>query len=61
MKTNNEELQLSDFQKYIDKINKKFEQQNYKSVIRNQINSRSKANRHLEFMYTGRSRGKIGG
>ena len=42
MKRKNDELQLSDFQKYIDKLEKKIVNQDYKTVARNQINSRKK-------------------
>lgn len=61
MKRNNDELQLSDFQKYIDKLEKKIVNQDYKTVARNQINSRKTSNRSLDFMYIWRLRGKIGG
>ena len=61
MKRKNDELQLSDFQKYIDKLEKKIVNQNYKTVARNQINSRKTSNRSLDFMYIWRLRGKIGG
>ena len=61
MKRKNEELQLSDFQKYIDKLEKKIVNQDYKTVARNQINSRKTSNRSLDFMYIWRLRGKIGG
>lgn len=61
MKRKNDELQLSDFQKYIDKLEKKIVNQDYKTVARNQINSRKSSNRSLDFMYIWRLRGKIGG
>lgn len=61
MKRKNDELQLSDFQKYIDKLEKKIVNQDYKKVARNQINSRKTSNRSLDFMYIWRLRGKIGG
>lgn len=61
MKRKNEELQVADFQKYIDKLEKKIVNQDYKTVARNQINSRKISNRNLDFMYIWRSRGKIGG
>ena len=61
MKRKNDELQLSDFQKYIDKMEKKIVNQDYKTVARNQINSRKTSNRSLDFMYIWRLRGKIGG
>ena len=61
MKRKNDELQLSDFQKYIDKLEKKIVNQDYKTVARNQINSRTTSNRSLDFMYIWRLRGKIGG
>ena len=61
MKRKNDELQLSDFQKYIDKLEKKIINQDYKTVARNQINSRKTSNRSLDFMYIWRLRGKIGG
>ena len=61
MKRKNDELQLSDFQKYIDKLEKKIVNQDYKTVARNQINSRKTSNRSLDFMYIRRLRGKIGG
>lgn len=61
MKRKNDELQLSDFQKYIDKLEKKIVIQDYKTVARNQINSRKTSNRSLDFMYIWRLRGKIGG
>ena len=60
MKRKNDELQLSDFQKYIDKLEKKIVNQDYKTVARNQINSRKTSNRSLDFMYIWRLRGKIG-
>ena len=50
MKRKNDELQLSDFQKYIDKLEKKIVIQDYKTVARNQINSRKTSNRSLDFM-----------
>lgn len=61
MKRKNEELQLSDYQKYIDKLEKKIVNQDYKTVARSQINSRKISNRSLNFMYILRLRGKIGG
>lgn len=61
MKRKNDELQLSDFQKYIDKLEKKIVNQDYKTVARNQINSRKTSNHSLDFMYIWRLRGKIGG
>ena len=61
MKRKNEELQLSDYQKYIDKLEKKIVSQDYKTVARSQINSRKISNRSLNFMYIWRLRGKIGG
>ena len=61
MKRKNDELQLSDFQKYIDKLEKKIINQDYKTVARNQINSRKTSNHSLDFMYIWRLRGKIGG
>lgn len=61
MKRKNDELQLSDFQKYIDKLEKKIVNQDYKTVARNQINSRKTSDRSLDFMYIWRLRGKIGG
>ena len=61
MKRKNDELQLSDFQKYIDKLEKKIVNQDYKTVARNQINSRKTSNRSLDFRYIWRLRGKIGG
>lgn len=61
MKRKNDELQLSDFQKYIDKLEKKIVNQDYKTVARNQINSRKTSNRSLDFMYIWRLRGKIDG
>ena len=61
MKRKNDELQLSDFKKYIDKLEKKIVNQDYKTVARNQINSRKTSNRSLDFMYIWRLRGKIGG
>ena len=61
MKRKNEELQLSDYQKYIDKLEKKIVNQDYKTVARSQINSRKTSNRSLDFMYIWRLRGKIGG
>ena len=61
MKSKNDELQLSDFQKYIDKLEKKIVNQDYKTVARNQINSRKTSNHSLDFMYIWRLRGKIGG
>ena len=61
MKRKNDELQLSDFQKYIDKLEKKIVNQDYKTVARNQINSKKTSNRSLDFMYIWRLRGKIGG
>ena len=61
MKRKNDELQLSDFQKYIDKLEKKIVNQDYKTLARNQINSRKTSNRSLDFMYIWRLRGKIGG
>lgn len=61
MKRKNDELQLSDFQKYMDKLEKKIVNQDYKTVARNQINSRKTSNRSLDFMYIWRLRGKIGG
>ena len=60
MKRKNDELQLSDFQKYMDKLEKKIVNQDYKTVARNQINSRKTSNRSLDFMYIWRLRGKIG-
>lgn len=61
MKRKNEELQLSDYQKYIDKLEKKIVNQDYKTVARSLINSRKISNRSLDFMYIWRLRGKIGG
>ena len=61
MKRKNDELQLSDFQKYIYKLEKKIVNQDYKTVARNQINSRKTSNHSLDFMYIWRLRGKIGG
>lgn len=61
MKRKNEELQLSDYQKYIDKLEKKIVNQDYKTVARSQINSRKISNRSLNFMYIWRLRGKFGG
>ena len=61
MKRKNEELQLSDYQKHIDKLEKKIVNQDYKTVARSQINSRKISNRSLNFMYIWRLRGKIGG
>ena len=61
MKRKNDELQLSDFQKYIDKLEKKIVNQDYKTVARNQINSRKTSNHSLDFMYIWLLRGKIGG
>ena len=61
MKRKNDELQLSDFQKCIDKLEKKIVNQDYKTVARNQINSRKTSNHSLDFMYIWRLRGKIGG
>ena len=61
MKRKNDELKLSDFQKYTDKLEKKIVNQDYKTVARNQINSRKTSNRSLDFMYIWRLRGKIGG
>ena len=61
MKRKNDELQLSDFQKYIDKLEKKIVNQDYKTVARNQINIRKTSNHSLDFMYILRLRGKIGG
>ena len=61
MKRKNEELQLSDYQKYIDKLEKKIVNQDYKTVARSQINSRKISNRSLNFMYIWHIRRKIGG